>query len=83
MLARKSRLKLDLTFAEWLVMATDPMVVRILPVDASVVIAVDQLPGSFHGDPADRMIVATALAHRLPLMTMDASIRKSRVVKCL
>lgn len=83
MLARKSRLKLDLTFSEWLLMATDPMVVRILPVDASVVIAVDQLPDSFHGDPADRMIVATALAHRLPLMTMDGSIRKSRVVKCL
>jgi len=83
MLARKSRLKLDLGFSDWLIAASDPMVVRILPVDTSVVIALDQLPSTFHGDPADRMIVATALAHSLPLMTMDTSIRKSRLVKCV
>jgi PIN domain nuclease of toxin-antitoxin system len=83
MLARKSQLKLDLSFSDWLIAASDPMVVRILPVDTSVVIALDQLPSTFHGDPADRMIVATALAHSLPLMTMDISIRKSRLVKCV
>ena len=83
MLARKSRLKLDIPFSEWILTASDPEVVRVLPVDSSVVIALDGLPDSFHGDPADRMIVATALANRLPLMTLDGSIRKSRVVKCL
>ncbi|MEY2906250.1 MAG: hypothetical protein RLZZ408_721 [Verrucomicrobiota bacterium] len=83
MLARKSRLKLDIPFSEWILTASDPEVVRVLPVDSAVVIALDGLPDSFHGDPADRMIVATALANRLPLMTLDGSIRKSRVVKCL
>ena len=43
--------------------------------------AADALPESFHGDPADRLIVATARARKLPLATRDAAIRKSRAVK--
>jgi len=39
------------------------------------------LPASFHGDPADRLIVATARAHVLPLATHDAAIRRSRAAK--
>lgn len=80
MLAQKGRLKLRISFCDWLLVASDPEVVRILPIDLSVVIALDELPESFHGDPADRMIVATARAHRLSLMTMDSSIRRSRAV---
>jgi PIN domain nuclease of toxin-antitoxin system len=45
------------------------------------VIAVDELPSSFHGDPADRMIIATARVHDLPLATHDDTIRGSRLVK--
>lgn len=33
-----------------------------------------QLPDSFHGDPADRMIVATARVHQLTLLTHDKKI---------
>jgi PIN domain nuclease of toxin-antitoxin system len=55
--------------------------VTVLPLNADAVIAVDDLPTSFHGGPADRMIVATARAHDLPLATHDAAIRKSRLVK--
>lgn len=29
-----------------------------------------------HGDPADRLIAATALLHRAPLVTSDAKLRK-------
>jgi PIN domain nuclease of toxin-antitoxin system len=43
--------------------------------------AADALPVSFHGDPADRLIVATARARKLPLATRDAAIRTSRSVK--
>src|SRR5204863_3003524 len=38
-------------------------------------------PGSFHGDPADRLIVATARTHSLALATHDERIRKSRAVR--
>ena len=78
MLFRKGRLELPMAFAEWLEQATDPHVVAVLPLDLAVVLAVDALPASFHGDPADRIIVATARAHRLPLATRDATIRRSR-----
>ncbi|MEI8340118.1 MAG: type II toxin-antitoxin system VapC family toxin [Verrucomicrobiota bacterium] len=81
MLARKGRLALNIDFPEWLLMASDPGVVQILPINASVVIALDALSRRFHGDPADRMIVATAIAHQLPLMTADKSIRRSRIVE--
>jgi PIN domain nuclease of toxin-antitoxin system len=81
MLHRKNRLQLEVDFSLWLSQASDPSVVRLLPLDASVVLALDKLPEKFHGDPADRMIVATAKAHGLELVTEDKSIRKSRVVK--
>jgi PIN domain nuclease of toxin-antitoxin system len=53
----------------------------ILPLDAEAVVAVGNLPRTFHGDPADRMVVATARAHDLTLATHDEAIRKSRLVK--
>jgi hypothetical protein len=46
-----------------------------------VAIALGDLPESFHGEPAGRMIVATARANGLPLATHDKAIRKSRLVK--
>ena len=83
MLHQKGRLVLEMDFPVWLSQASDPSVVRLLPLDTSVVLALDKLPERFHGDPADRIIVATAKAHGLELMTKDKSIRKSRVVKVI
>src|SRR4051794_8124710 len=34
-----------------------------------------------HGDPADRLIVATALHHGAPLVTKDEAIRRSALVQ--
>ena len=79
MLYSKRRLELPLPFADWLRRATAHDAARILPLDAEVVISLDALPRSFHGDPADRLIVATARAHALPLATRDELIRKSRL----
>ena len=77
----KRRLELPLPFAEWLARATDGQMISVVPLDIEVVFALDALPASFHGDPADRLIVATARAHALPLATHDAAIRRSRAVK--
>jgi PIN domain nuclease of toxin-antitoxin system len=36
-----------------------------------------------HGDPADRLIAATALAHRAPLVTADAGLRRIRSIETI
>jgi PIN domain nuclease of toxin-antitoxin system len=77
----KGRLELPLPFAEWLTRAADPRMISIIPVDLQVVLALEELPSSFHGDPADRLIVATARARSMPLATRDSNIRKSRTVR--
>ncbi len=41
------------------------------------------LPGTFHKDPADRMIVATARALAAPLITADEKIRDYIHVKTI
>jgi len=81
MLYRKRRLELPLPFSDWLTRAADSRIVSVIPLDVETVLAVDSLPHSFHGDPADRLIVATARAHALPLATRDTRIRRSRMVR--
>jgi PIN domain nuclease of toxin-antitoxin system len=80
MLHARGRLELRVPFPAWLQAAAAPSVVTVLPVDVDVVLALDAIPRTFHGDPADRLIVATARAHALPLATGDSRIRRSRLV---
>jgi PIN domain nuclease of toxin-antitoxin system len=40
-----------------------------------------QLPDSMPADPADRLIVATALTHAMPLVTRDARVQDARLCK--
>ena len=81
MLASKERLQLDTPLTHWLPTAAAPEIVTVLPLNTDVILALDALPTGFHGDPADRIIVATARAHGLPLATRDGNIRRSRTVK--
>jgi len=37
----------------------------------------------FDSDPADKLIAATSLAHHIPLVTRDKTIRRSKRVRCL
>lgn len=61
-----------------------PDVVRALsalhvwPVDLPVCVASTRL--DFNADPADELIAATSWVHRVPLLTRDRKIRRSKVV---
>lgn len=81
LLNRKGRLRLPLPFGEWLALAAHEDAVRLAPVDREVILALHRLPESFQGDPADRLIVATARSTGLPLATRDVAIRRSRLVR--
>jgi PIN domain nuclease of toxin-antitoxin system len=41
----------------------------------------DSLPDTFHQDPADRLIIATARSLKIPLATQDRKITTSRLTR--
>lgn len=81
MLVARGRLSIDEPLTHWLPTAAASETVTVLPLDVAAILALDALPKGFHGDPADRIIVATARAHGLPLATRDGNIRRSRAAK--
>jgi PIN domain nuclease of toxin-antitoxin system len=78
MLSRKGRVDLGMPFGEWLERAL-PRSLEVVPISARVVSAENGLPNTFHGDPADRLIASTALAHDLTLLTPDQKIAFHRI----
>jgi PIN domain nuclease of toxin-antitoxin system len=45
--------------------------VRLLDLTPQIVVESSQLPGDFHRDPGDQILVATARVHNVPLVTAD------------
>ncbi|MGI8602439.1 MAG: type II toxin-antitoxin system VapC family toxin [Verrucomicrobiales bacterium] len=65
---------------EWLPLAAGPATLALAPITPTVARELFLIPSWFHRDPADQIIVATARAMQLPLMTYDERIRKSDLV---
>ena len=72
MLSMKGRLELQPDEAEWLSANLEPPV-TLAPLTAEISITSCRLP-DFHGDPSDRIIVATAIVLGIPLITADEKI---------
>lgn len=75
LLSARGRILLNRPVADWIQAALRPGFVELLPLTPPIAIDSCALPGDFHPDPADRMIVATARHHGLTLLTADESIR--------
>ncbi|PND30628.1 VapC toxin family PIN domain ribonuclease [Achromobacter pulmonis] len=75
MLAKAGRLALTMEAEAWLDTVAQVRAIRFVPVDVGISIQSVQLPGEFHKDPADRIIVATARRHSAPLISADMKIR--------
>jgi PIN domain nuclease of toxin-antitoxin system len=73
-LVELGRLQLAFPVDQWLAQALQSPV-QLLPLTPEVAVGSTQLPGSFHRDPADQMIVATARHYNWPLVTLDQRIR--------
>ena len=52
--------------------------VHVWPIDIEVALVSTRL--DFKGDPADEIIAATSIVHRIPLLTRDRTIRTSSIV---
>lgn len=59
-LVEYNRLKLACPIEEWMAIAIDLPDVQMIELTPQIAIASTKLPGQFHRDPADQIIVATA-----------------------
>ncbi|MDT8428128.1 MAG: type II toxin-antitoxin system VapC family toxin [Pseudomonadales bacterium] len=80
LLVGRNRLTLGMNLDDWLETVGRIEGVRFEPVTPSIGVDSTRLPGDFHKDPADRMIVALARHFNVPLVTADERIRAYRHV---
>jgi PIN domain nuclease of toxin-antitoxin system len=78
MLVEKGKIEIDRPVQRWLEDALTSTATVLLPIDPAVAALAAQLP--LHGDPADRIIVATAITAGAELLTKDQKIRASGLV---
>ena len=74
-LVEYNRLTLPHSVAEWLDQALLYPGIQLLDLTPRIVVESTQLHGTFHRDPADQIIVATARVYESPLVTLDDKIR--------
>jgi len=75
MLAQRGRIAIDLDTPELLGVLNH---MRVWPIDLDVCRESARL--DFRGDPADEIIAATSIVHRVPLLTRDRTLRRSKRV---
>lgn len=74
-LVERGRLALAMDTIAWLATAESIPRIQFVPVANEIAVESVQLPGGFHKDPADRIIVATARMYGIPLVTADRLIQ--------
>jgi len=75
-LVERGRLQLTVDVTDWVAKSEALPFIHFIPVDNSIAIKSVQLPSPLHPDPADRIIIATALALGFPLITRDRKIAR-------
>lgn len=67
----KRKLTLSPSVSTWLDRAGRRPGFSFIGLDRDILLSSTQLPGTVHGDPADRMLVASAMLNGVPLVTAD------------
>jgi len=75
-LVKKGRLDLTMPVEDWIVRSEALPFLRFIPADNRIALKSTNLPGQLHDDPADRIIIATAITLGGTLVTKDDKIRK-------
>jgi PIN domain nuclease of toxin-antitoxin system len=78
MLVGRRRLELTEPLAEWLETASHPRTVRTISISPAIAVETTTLSQTIK-DPADRIIVATSRSLKVPLLTHDRAILRSRL----
>ncbi|NKB66084.1 MAG: PIN domain-containing protein [Candidatus Latescibacteria bacterium] len=74
MLESKGRISLSIPCREWVQRALEAPGLALAPLSPAIALASSRLPDQFHGDPADRILVATARELQADLLTRDGKI---------
>lgn len=74
MLHSRERILLNQPCLNWIRRSLDAPGIVLCPLTPEIAVESSSLPGTFHGDPADRIIVATARVLSVPLVTKDQRI---------
>jgi PIN domain nuclease of toxin-antitoxin system len=83
LLVARGRLALAADIGSWLAAFEEISECKFIPVDHEIGIEAVNLPGEFHKDPVDRIIVATARKFAAPIVTADEKIRGYRHVRTI
>jgi PIN domain nuclease of toxin-antitoxin system len=81
MLVSRGRLELTMSAADWVAASEALPFLEFVPVSNSIALKSVELPGALHNDPADRIIIATAVSLGAVLVTKDEKIRNYPHVK--
>jgi PIN domain nuclease of toxin-antitoxin system len=73
-LVSQNRLIIPCSMQEWFKIALAQKGVQVLSITPEIALDAYALPGDFHKDPADRIIVATARIYNVPLISVDDKI---------
>ena len=82
-LVEYGRLELTCPIEEWMEQAVAYPGMQLLELTPQIAIESTKLPGSFHRDPVDQIIVATACVYDIPLLTTDTRILQYPHVRTL
>ena len=76
MLESKGRITFPLSCQDWINQALGAPGIGLVPLSPEIAVESSRLPGNFHGDPADRILVATARKLGATLISDDAKIKR-------
>ncbi|MCK5242779.1 type II toxin-antitoxin system VapC family toxin [bacterium] len=81
MLEAKGRISLPNNIRDWIDKALSVPGILVEPMNEKIAIDSTRLPGDFHGDPADRIVVSTARYLDARIITHDKAIIKYAKLK--
>jgi PIN domain nuclease of toxin-antitoxin system len=74
LLEKYNRIELPLPVDEWMKEALGGSEIDVLPIDDKIAMLAGQLP-YHHKDPADRLIIATAIINQMKLISLDGNFK--------
>jgi PIN domain nuclease of toxin-antitoxin system len=80
-LVQLKKIQLSLPLRDWLEKATALPLIKRIPITPAIAAQVAVLPNSFHKDPADRIIVSSAIIFGAILVTSDKQIIRSNLLE--